>query len=70
MEDLADVLEIEQNEINDDFVLGKGNWDSLAVVATISLIDEHFGITIKGDDLRNCPTVGALWQLIQDNLGA
>ena len=66
MEDLASILEIEPNSITMDFPFNRDNWNSLTIVSAIVLIDEHFGISIEGEKLRKCSTVGELWQLIED----
>ena len=33
-------------------------WDSLAALAVIVLCDTDYGVTITGDDLKNCVVVG------------
>lgn len=70
MEDLAAIFEIEPSELTMDYGLDRNNWNSLAIVAAIALIDEQFGINIEGDKLRQCSSVGGLWQLIQNGLEA
>jgi acyl carrier protein len=40
-------------------------WDSITAMLVINLADEHFQVTINGDDLRKCETVGQLHQLLQ-----
>lgn len=64
-EDLAAILEVDPGELHEDFILHNDNWNSLAIVSAIVLLDEHFGIAIPGEKLRLCTTVGQLWQLIQ-----
>jgi acyl carrier protein len=70
MEDLAAILEVDPTELHMDYGLDRDNWDSLAIVTAIVLIDEQFGINIEGDKLRQCSSVGGLWQLIQNGLEA
>jgi acyl carrier protein len=64
---LADILEIETSTISSDLDLSTLDWDSLAFVSTIALIDECFGIIVRGQALEKCQTVGDIEQLIQDN---
>jgi acyl carrier protein len=64
-EDLAAILEVEPEEVTADLELHSGNWNSLSIVSTIVLIDEYFGTTIDGEKLRQCQSVGSLWELIQ-----
>jgi acyl carrier protein len=65
MEDLAAILEVEPAELHEGFELDRDNWNSLAIVTAIVLLDEEFGITIEGEKLRECASVGALWNLIE-----
>jgi acyl carrier protein len=39
------------------------NWDSLAVISFIALVDEHFGILIESERLAAAETVGDLYGL-------
>ena len=39
-------------------------WDSLIVLSIIALIDEEFNIRITGQDLRDCNTIGDIYNLI------
>jgi acyl carrier protein len=55
---LADILEIETSTISSDLDLSTLDWDSLAFVSTIALIDES---------LEKCQTVGDIEKLIQEN---
>ena len=64
IEDLAAIFEVDIEELHDDFVLDKNNWNSLAIISVIVLIDEQYGITIEGDKLRECMSVDDLLQLI------
>jgi acyl carrier protein len=64
---LADILEIETSAISSDLNLSTLDWDSLAFVSTIALIDECFGIVVRGQSLEKCQTVGDIEKLIQDN---
>lgn len=68
-EDMAAILEADPTDLHEEFVLDRDNWNSLAIVAAIVLIDEQFGTTIEGDKLRECTSIGELWQLIQVSVG-
>ncbi|MDQ3813334.1 MAG: acyl carrier protein, partial [Armatimonadota bacterium] len=58
--ELAEVLEVNKADLTEDFPLNDSNWDSLAVLATIALIDEQLGITAPTTDLAQCTSVGEL----------
>ena len=63
---LADILEVDVAEVKPELELNSnGNWDSLAVVSTIALIDEVFDEAVNADALSECLTVSDVEQLIQ-----
>ena len=61
---MSEILEVERvDELtpleNDDV-----DWDSLAIISTIALVDTIYAKSISGSDLENCQTVGDLLKLI------
>lgn len=62
---MAELLEVEENDLKDDFELNSDNYDSVIVVSTIALIDEYFDTTVKGIDLAKVNNIGELLSLIQ-----
>lgn len=40
------------------------NWDSLAALSVIAMIDEHYGASIGGDELERAGTLANLWQVV------
>lgn len=63
-EGLAEILEIEPADVSKDLDLTQHNWDSLAVVSTLALIDECFGKLVVGTELAKCQTVADVEALI------
>jgi len=63
--ELADVFEVEQEEISDNYQM---DWDSLTLISTIAIIDEIFDIVINGDQLNECSSIESLWELIQQKI--
>ena len=63
-EGLAEILEVEVDEISADTELEEGAWDSLAVVSTIALIDDVYDITVHPEKLSECKTVGDIEKLV------
>lgn len=61
---LAEILEVEPQEVNSDMELEEGAWDSLAVVSTIALIDEVYDRTVSAEDLSECKKVSDVEKLI------
>lgn len=64
-EGLAEILEVEVEEINRDLRLEDGAWDSMAVVSTIALIDEIYDEAVGADALGDCETVGDIEDLAE-----
>lgn len=65
-DDLAEVLELNPSLVTSDLDLTQLDWDSLAFISTISLVDRHFGVMLNGDDLEGCRTVGDIEKLITE----
>jgi acyl carrier protein len=62
LDGLAEVLETPT--VTEDTVLAEaGNWDSLAVVCTIALLDEKAGVEVDGQALAACVTAGDVLRL-------
>lgn len=64
--DFAESFRVSVNDLSDNFLLSKIDWDSLGIIETIALVDEHFSLSLKGDDLRKCISFGDLLQLIRN----
>jgi acyl carrier protein len=60
---LIDILENEDVNENTPF-RELDEWDSLAALSTISMVDDEFGVTINNKDLRSVETVGELYDMI------
>lgn len=65
LNNLAEVLQVESSELIPEFELNETTFDSLALISTIALIDEYYGITINVDKLSSSPNLAALLDLIQ-----
>lgn len=62
-EGMAEILEVEPSEISPNLVLTDENWDSLAIVSTIALVDEVYGVPVNAGNLEACETVGDIERL-------
>jgi acyl carrier protein len=65
LEIIAEILEIEANEITLEKELGEDNWDSLAVVTFISEIDSNFDQVISPTAVNEVKTVADLIALVE-----
>ena len=58
LKELGAVLHVDAETAGADLRLEDVVWDSLAVMSTVALIDEHNGVTVSGDELARCQTLG------------
>ncbi|MEH7251323.1 acyl carrier protein, partial [Neobacillus niacini] len=64
--ELAELLEIERSEMTSDYQLDENeNWDSLALISVIVMVDEHFKQSVSNEALRKCKVIGDLIKLIK-----
>ncbi len=68
-EGLAEILEVDLDQITPDLALEDGSWDSLAVVSTIALIDDVYDVTVHPNALSDCKTVGDIEKLVAAERG-
>ena len=54
---LAEIFEVDEGEITPAFDLEAHNWDSLAIVSVIALVDSCSGKLLNGRALAQCKTV-------------
>lgn len=64
-EGMAEIFEIDFTEIKPELDLHANNWDSLAVVSTIALIDDCFNIMLSGKALGDCEKLADIEKLIE-----
>lgn len=41
------------------------DWDSIAGLSVIGMVDEEYDVTLNADDMRSCQTVGDLYAKVQ-----
>jgi acyl carrier protein len=65
-EGMAEIFEVEPQAITPEFDLTGANadWDSLAIVSTIALVDDCFNVTLDGEALAACRTIGDIEALV------
>jgi len=61
---MSEVLEVDAESIVPNFDLATVAWDSLAIVSTIALVDDCFGVLLNGQALANCATIADIEKLI------
>ena len=66
MENLKEVLEIEDREIAlEEEFRTYIEWDSLAYLSVIAMLDEEYGVEIETEDFKKLRTVGALLEEVK-----
>lgn len=64
---LAEILEVDAEQVTPQLDLTAHAWDSLGVVSTIALIDECFNLIVDGQKLGNCTSVADILALIESS---
>ncbi|MFD2201837.1 acyl carrier protein [Shivajiella indica] len=69
LEELKEILEIEDRDlsVNDKF-REYPEWDSLANLSVIAMIDEEFGVVIENSEFRKIQTLGELIEEIKKRI--
>lgn len=63
---LKEILEMEDQEIKlDDKFRDYDNWDSLANLSVIAMLDDEFGVYIETNDFKKLTTVGELMEEVK-----
>ena len=63
------VVMVEKGTLSLETVLSElEEWDSMAIVSTIALFDQNFGIQISGEKINSCKTLGDLVALVKHKL--
>ena len=65
-EEFASLLGIEKSSISENSILSELEWDSMALISTMALIDEVFAVVVSGDQLTECITVADILKLVKD----
>ena len=42
-------------------------WSSLIALSIISMVDEEYDVTLKGDEMRKAETVGELFEIVKSH---
>ncbi len=66
IETIADILEIEPEEVKEDAVLEEfDTWDSVAVLGVISAVSEETGQFLHADEILQLKTIGDLFGVLE-----
>jgi acyl carrier protein len=57
---------LEPGSIQSSTVLATlSQWDSLALLSTLALADAEYGVTLTGNEINACVTVGDIFELVK-----
>ena len=66
LKNLADAINQPDLEIQPDQKLKDlPNWDSLAILTTLSMLDQEYAVNMSGADLQACETVSDLFAKVE-----
>lgn len=61
---IAGILEVDDIKEADD-MKAFPQWDSLAVLSVIAMLDASYGVTLHANDFKEVNTAGDLWKVVQ-----
>ncbi len=61
---LAEILELDRDEVTAELLLQDTIWDSLVVLVLIAMIDENYNVTVPAKELLQCQSVGEIVDLV------
>ena len=67
---MAEILEVDPTVIDAGYALTAENWNSLAIVSTIALGDDLYGILLNGQALSKCQSIADVSAMIEKAKGA
>jgi acyl carrier protein len=71
LREIEAALELPEGSLKGDEQLADiPEWDSLAVISFIALVDEKLGLAVDGEALANAQTVADLLALVHEKLAA
>lgn len=67
LEIVAEIVEVEIEDLSLDTELNEDNWDSLAVITFISEVDSEFDIVVSPSKVAEVTKISNLLELINNN---
>jgi len=64
LKNLAAILEVEAVKDSDD-LKAFPQWDSLAVLSVIAMLDADYGVNLRAGDFDPIKSAGELWNLVE-----
>lgn len=42
------------------------SWDSLTALSIIAMVDDEYGVTLTGEDIKKSNTIGEIFEIVQN----
>ena len=69
LNNIEEILEIDENTLTGSELLDDlEDWDSLAVMGFIAMVDTHFSQTIEAKKINQCKTINDLASLLDNHI--
>jgi len=69
LQKIAQILEVDSINADDD-LKSFSQWDSLAVLSVIAMLDADYGVNLRATDLQQAQSASALWSIVQTRKAA
>ena len=66
MELLADILDMDADELTPETLIADLEWDSVTALSYIAMLDEEFGKEVKGADIKKFVTIQDALNLMEE----
>ncbi len=66
---ISEVMGLDGTTVGPTTALPPVQWDSGAILATMAVIDELFGVTVPTNELRDARTIGDVLALVREATG-
>ena len=66
---IASILEVDAVHEADE-LKAFPQWDSLAVLSVIAMLDASYGVNLRAADFKSIRNVGDLWHLVESRKGS
>lgn len=63
---IAEILDVDTDEISPEMTLDSFDWDSVAALSFIAMMDEEFNKAVKGADIKKLVTIQDALDLMEE----
>jgi acyl carrier protein len=64
LQKLAEILEVSEVKLSDE-LKAFPQWDSLAVLSVIAMLDANYGVNLRAADFATVESAADLWRLVE-----